>query len=168
MSDDTILQDAEVHLPFDPRRHDDETVATALSPIACDIALPVDAVKIKVEQGWLTLTGTMDHHFQKEIVQEDVRRLHGVVGASNHIAVKPRLNAEDIIEAIMHALHRSWFVDPLTIQVTARDVKVRLSGTVPSAQDRRLAAATAWGAPGVIDVENDIEIATLTHVNDAR
>ncbi|MEG8222927.1 MULTISPECIES: BON domain-containing protein [Sphingobium] len=58
----------------------------------------------------------------------------------------------------MHALHRSWFFDPKTITVSAQEGNVVLSGTVHSPHDRRVAAATAWAAPGVTDVRNDIII----------
>jgi len=55
-------------------------------------------------------------------------------------------------------LHRSWFFDPKTIEVTAEGGRVRLTGTVSSPHDRQTAAATAWAAPGVIEVENEIVI----------
>jgi osmotically-inducible protein OsmY len=58
----------------------------------------------------------------------------------------------------MHALHRSWFFDPKTIQVSAEGGNVRLDGTVHSIHDRVVAGRTAWGAPGVTDVENNIAV----------
>jgi len=55
-------------------------------------------------------------------------------------------------------LHRSWFFDPKTINVSADGGRVRLSGTAQSMHDRQVAAATAWTAPGVTEVLNDIAI----------
>jgi osmotically-inducible protein OsmY len=153
-----VAEEIEVLLPFDARKPDDEIAAAALNRIAWDVALPADAVKIKVEQGWVTMTGTVGSHFQKEIAQDDIRRLRGVVGVSNHIAVKPCANKDGISDAITHALHRSWFFDGSPIRVSVDGGSVRLAGTVRSPHDRQLAAATAWNAPGVTDVENDIEI----------
>jgi len=154
-----VAEEIEVRLPFDATKPDDEIAAAALNRIAWDVALPADAVKIKVERGWVTLTGTVDSHFQKEIVQDDVRRLRGVVGVSNHIIVKPRANKDGISDAITHALHRSWFFDAAPIRVSVDGGVVRLTGTVRSPHERQLAAAAAWNAPGVTEVENDIEIA---------
>ncbi len=133
-----------------PRRRSDR--------LGWDVSVPRDAVKINVEQGWVTLTGEVTWHYQKAAAAEDVRRLFGVVGVSNHISIKPRVNVENVSDAIMHALHRSWFFDPRTINVSANGGKVRLSGTAPSLHDRQVAAATAWTAPGVTDVENDIAV----------
>jgi osmotically-inducible protein OsmY len=82
----------------------------------------------------------------------------GVVGASNQISIRPKVNASNISDDIMHALHRSWFFDPKTINVSADGGNVRLSGTVGSWHERQVAAATAWGAPGITDVVNYIVI----------
>jgi osmotically-inducible protein OsmY len=66
-----------------------------------------------------------------------------------------------ISDEIAHALHRSWFFDPQTITVTEASGKVRLSGSVASAHDRRRAAIAAWSHPDVNDVVNDIEVVGL-------
>jgi osmotically-inducible protein OsmY len=64
----------------------------------------------------------------------------------------------NISDDIMHALHRSWFFDPNAVNVTAEGSKVRLRGTVNSLHERQVAASTAWSAPGVTDVENDLVV----------
>lgn len=153
-----VAEELEVRLPVETKRSDDEIAAAAIDRLGWDVSVPRDAVKINVEQGWVTLTGEVTWHYQKAAAAEDVRRLFGVVGVSNHISIKPRVNVENVSDAIMHALHRSWFFDPRTINVSANGGKVRLSGTAPSLHDRQVAAATAWTAPGVTDVENDIAV----------
>jgi osmotically-inducible protein OsmY len=55
-------------------------------------------------------------------------------------------------------LHRSWFFDPKLVNVDAVGGKAGITGTVHSRYDRQFAAATAWAAPGVTDVENDIAV----------
>ena len=64
----------------------------------------------------------------------------------------------NISNNIDRALHRSWF-DPKTITVTATGGKVKLTGSVETPSDRFVAGATAWGAPGATQVENDLVIA---------
>jgi len=154
-----IAEEIEVRLPFDAKRTDDEIASAATNRLAWDVAIPRDAIAVTVEDGRITLTGEVDWYYQKEAAAENVRRLFGVVGVSNRITIKPRVNVSNISDDIMHALHRSWFFDPKTIDVTAYGGKVRLSGNVNSPHDRQLAAATAWTAPGVTDVENNIVIA---------
>jgi osmotically-inducible protein OsmY len=153
-----VAMEIDVKLPMDVKRGDDEIAAAAIDRLGWDVSVPRDAVKVNVEQGWVTLTGEVDWHYQKLAAEQDVHRLHGVVGLSNQITIKPRVNTENLSDDIMHALHRSWFFDPQTINVSANGGKVRLSGTAPSLHDRQVAAATAWTAAGVTDVENDIAV----------
>jgi osmotically-inducible protein OsmY len=153
-----VAAELEVKLPIDTKRSDDEIAAAAIDRLGWDVSVPRDAVKINVDQGWITLTGEVDWYYQKEAAEQDVRRLFGVIGVSNQITIKPRVNASNLSDDIMHALHRSWFFDPKTINVSADGGRVRLTGTAPSMHDRQVAAATAWTAPGVTDVENEIAV----------
>ena len=72
--------------------------------------------------------------------------------------MKPQVNTSNLRTTIIQALNRSWFFEPDAIKVTADGGKVRLTGTVHSWNDRQVAGATAWAAPGAIAVENDITI----------
>jgi osmotically-inducible protein OsmY len=82
----------------------------------------------------------------------------GVLGVSDQITIKPRVNAENLSDDIVHALHRSWFFDPKTVDVTAVGGKITLSGSVHTWHDRQVAADTAWAAPGAVSVKNDIAV----------
>lgn len=152
-----VAEEIEVHLPSDVKRSDDEIAAAAIERLAWNVSIPRDAVKVKVEKGRVTLTGDVHSFYQKEAAQQDVRRLFGVIGVSNQIAIKARPDAITISDDIAQALHRSWF-DPKMIKVSAQGGKVRLTGTVHSPYERRLAANTAWAAPGATSVENDISV----------
>jgi osmotically-inducible protein OsmY len=153
-----VAEKIEVRLPFETKRGDDDIAAAAINRLEWDVSVPHDTVKVTVENGWLTLTGQIDWNYQKEAAEQDVRRLLGVVGVSNQITIKPKVDVSAIRDDIEHALHRSWFFDPRAVTVTAEGGHVRLSGNVHSPHDRQLAAATAWAAPGATDVENDIVI----------
>ncbi|MGC1303884.1 MAG: BON domain-containing protein [Caulobacteraceae bacterium] len=153
-----VAEEIEVRLPLETKRTDEEIAAAAIDRLAWNVSLPKDAVKVLVADGWVTLTGQVDHFFQKEAATQDIRRLLGVVGLFNQITIKPRANASNISDDIVHALHRSWFFDPKTISVQVEGGRVKLTGTVRSPHDRRIAAATAWAAPGVTDVENALAI----------
>lgn len=153
-----VAEEIEVRLTFETKRKDDEIAAAAIDRLAWDVSIPEDSIQVKVQGGWLTLTGEVEWHYQREAAEQDVRRLFGVVGVSNQISIKPRVDVENISDDIMHAMHRSWFFDPQTITVSADGGKVRLNGTVSSPHDRQVAAATAWAAPGVTKVENEIVV----------
>ena len=151
-----VAEEIEVRLPFDVERSDDEIAAAAIDRLAWNVSLPRDSIKVRVEHGWVTLTGEVAWGYQKAAVEEDIRPLLGVVGVSNQTTIKSRVNTANLSDDITHALHRSWFFDPDNISVRADGGRVRLTGTVHSPHDRQVAAITAWSAPGATEVQNDI------------
>jgi osmotically-inducible protein OsmY len=152
-----ITEQIEVRLPLHIKRTDEDIAAAAIDRLAWDAAIPKDAVQVKVESGWVTLMGDVDWHYQQDAAAADVRGLWGVVGVSNIIKIKPRADATNIKEHIMTALHRSWF-NPKSIEVTAHDGRVTLSGNVRYWSERDDAFNTAWASPGVTSVVNDIRV----------
>ncbi|MFC3180547.1 BON domain-containing protein [Cypionkella sinensis] len=152
-----VAEEIEVKLPFSVKHGDSEIAEAAVNRLAWNSSVPKDAVKVAVTKGWVTLTGDVHWHYQHDAAAEAVRTLWGVTGVSNQIAIKPQANAGDIKSDIMVALNRSWFT-PENIDVTAYDGKVTLTGTVEYWDERALAGTTAWAAPGVTSVTNDIRV----------
>lgn len=152
-----IAEEIEVRLPGSVRRGDDEIAAAALERLFWDVSVPKDAVKVRVQDGYVTLTGELDWHFQHEEVARIIRSLAGVTGIANQITLKQRPNSSKIQDDIGHALHRSWLSND-HVKVMANDGEVHLTGTVDSWQDRRMAGTTAWRASGTTSVVNDIRV----------
>ena len=152
-----VAEELDVRLPFSVKHGDEEIASAAVNRMKWDAAVPSDAVKVKVEKGWITLTGEVDWHFQQEAAADDVRGLWGVVGISNQITIKPKPNTAKIKDDILTALGRSW-LDPATINVSAQGGNVKLTGKVESWYERGEASSTAWAAPGTTSVENDIAV----------
>ncbi len=153
-----VAEEIEVRLPFETKRSDEEIAAAAIERLSWNVSVPKDSVQVKVEKGWVTLTGEVDWWFQKEAAEHDIRPLHGVRGVSNQATIKPRVNTANLSDDITHALHRSWFFDPANVHVHADGGRIVLSGTVHSIHERQVAAQTAWSAPGATMVENDIAV----------
>ena len=153
-----IAQEIEVQLPFDKTRTDDEIAAAAIDRLAWDASIPPDVIKVEVDAGWVTLTGEVNWHYEKDFAENSVGKLFGVVGVSNQITIKTHVNVSNISDDIAHALHRSWFFEPETIKVSAVGGKVTLTGNVHSLRDWDVATSIAWSAPGATVVQNDIVI----------
>ena len=153
-----VAEEIEVRLAFDAQRGDDDIADAVVNRLAWDMSVPHDTIKAQVEKGWVTLTGTVEWHYQKVAAVSAIRSLMGVVGVSDHVALRPRVSTGNISDDIMHALHRSWFFDPNTIKVTAKGGDIRLTGYVTSWHDRQVAAETAWAAPGATSVVNDLTV----------
>ena len=152
-----IAEEIEVKLPSLSKRSDGDIAAAAINRLSWDSSIPKDAVKIKIQDGWITLSGQVEWFYQKDAAATEIRRLMGVTGVSNQITVKTRPNVGDISEGIRHALHRSWYDDD-NVKVTAKDGRVELTGTVHGWADRQMAGMTAWAAPGTTSVQNNIAV----------
>jgi osmotically-inducible protein OsmY len=153
-----LAEEIEVRLPNSIKRNDEAIAAAAISRLSWDVSIPEDSVSVKVEKGWITLTGEVEWHYQKEAAEQDVRGLFGVVGVSNQTKLKSRVNTADVSDSIRTALHRSWLFDPDTITVKADGGNVKLSGTASSWHDKEVAGSTAWLAKGATSVENNISV----------
>ncbi|MFN5998548.1 MAG: BON domain-containing protein [Paracoccaceae bacterium] len=152
-----VAEEIEVKLPFSVKHGDAEIADAAVNRLTWNVSVPKDAVKVAVAKGWVTLTGDVHWHYQHDAAADAVRTLWGVTGVSNQIAIRPQANATDIKSDIMVALNRSWF-SPEKIDVSANDGQVTLTGTVNYWDERALAGTTAWAAPGVTSVTNDIRV----------
>ena len=153
-----VAEEIEVQLPFDRRRGDDDIAAAIVERLSWNVSIPAKAVKVTVEKGFVTLSGELDWHYQKDIVETEVRNLSGVLGVTNRIELKRRVNTTDIRTDIVSALKRSWYTRPDSITVKADGGAVTLSGIVHSPHARRVASATAWGASGTTSVVNNLTI----------
>ena len=69
------------------RRDDDEIRGAALQNLIWDIEVPSDFVDVKVDDGWVTLKGTVSYQFESDAAYDDVGSLYGVLGITNEIIV---------------------------------------------------------------------------------
>lgn len=153
-----VAEALEVHSAFSADITDEDIAKRALQVLSWDVFVPKDKVKVKVENGWVTLTGDVSWFFQKHNAEADVGKLHGVVGVSNRIAIKPSVQSSDVSAKIKSALVRNGEIEAQAIAVTTDGSKVTLRGDVESCHERSLAGMTAWSAPGVTEVENLLTI----------
>ena len=153
-----VVTEIEVRLPFDSHRTDEQIAEAVVNRLDWDVNIPRDTVHIEVDNGWITFSGQVEHHFQKRAAEQDVHRLYGVIGIVNHITIKQKPDASDISHGIAQAFQRSWLVDPGSVTVSAQNGEIRLTGSVDSLRNKYVASATAWAAPGVTNVVNDIAV----------
>jgi osmotically-inducible protein OsmY len=150
-----IAEEIEVRYPLDKKTSDDEIAQRAIDILGWDTMVPSDAIQVMVHNGWVTLTGSVDWHYQKKHAEEDVRKLSGVRGVTNTIEIKPSVQAEDVKRKIEEALKRHAEIEASAIRVTVRERdKVVLEGKVGSWDERHAVENAAWSAPGVKSVED--------------
>ena len=67
---------------------DGEVLGRILNALYWDLAVPSDYLSVKVENGWVTISGEVAHSYQKGCAEADVRRVSGVRGVTNGIDVE--------------------------------------------------------------------------------
>lgn len=142
------------------RRSDRDIAEAALASLKWRAAIPDERIQVTVEDGWVTLDGDVENHFQRQETERVVRQLLGVVGVTNRIRVAPRVTPEPdaVRKDIEQALVRSARLDARGIRVRTEDSRVVLEGSVRSWAELEEAAGAAWAAPGVAEVDNRISV----------
>jgi osmotically-inducible protein OsmY len=158
-----VTEEIKVTLPGSYKRTDEDIVKSVINVLKWNIWVPDDRVKVRVKDGWITLTGDVDWYYQKEHAENAVRHLIGVVGVSDSITIKPTVptvKAFEVKNGIEGALKRNarLLLDAEKIQVEISGSKVILRGSVGSWADYEEAEYTAYCAPGVSEVENNLKV----------
>lgn len=138
---------------------DDEGIAEkALHLLSWNTMLPTGQVVVKVEHGWVTLSGEVDWQYQRAMAEQDVHRLNGVTGITNHIQLAKHVQPADVKHQVEDALKRDAMLEAAGIQVAAENHTITLSGHVRSWHEREVAERAAWSAPGVTAVVDRIAV----------
>jgi osmotically-inducible protein OsmY len=153
-----IAVDLVVKLKSDKIRSDNDLAEAVLNALKWHSAMEEDRIRIKVEEGWVTLEGSVDWEFQKNSAQSMVEPLTGIRGITNNLKTLPVVNLTDVKRQIKSAFHRSATIDSAKIDVESIGSRVILSGKVRSFAEKSEAEKAAWYTPGVTSVENRLEI----------
>jgi osmotically-inducible protein OsmY len=154
-----IAQEIQVRFPMDKQHNDDEIAQRALSVLAWNVVVPRDAIHVKVQNGWVTLSGQVDWNYQREAAVADIRKLSGVSGVINEMTLKPSVQSGDVKQRITDALKRHAEIEASHIQISVRDGgTVDIEGGVDNWDERQAVVRAAWSVPGVRAVSEHLRI----------
>ena len=154
-----IAEEIEVRFDTDPKTSDAEIAGRIVDIFKWDVFVRNQKIDVKVEHGWVTLSGETDWNYQKDTAKTVAGRITGVRGVTNLTTVRARTSAYDVRERITAAFKRSSSLDASAINIAVTGGTVKLSGRVHGWNERKVAENAAWSAPGVTKVEDDIAFA---------
>jgi osmotically-inducible protein OsmY len=150
-----IAQKIEVRLASDKKWSDDEIAQRALNILAWNTLIPKDCVRVRVSDGWITLSGTVNWNYQRQAAENEVRKLSGVNGVTNSITLSSAVQAGDLKRRIQDALKRHAEVEADAVHVDVRgDGTVRIEGRVDNWSEMKAVEHAVWSAPGVQRVDD--------------
>ncbi|MEI5998048.1 BON domain-containing protein [Paraburkholderia bengalensis] len=121
----------------------DEDIALSVRAVLDWISgLEEDAIRIKVEQGWVTLTGNVRDGYRSHIAEKHIVHLRGVKGITNNIRISGSASPTDIEYNIRKAIQRHTDRELKHLDVQVDGGNVTLSGHLSSTVER----AIVWGA----------------------
>jgi osmotically-inducible protein OsmY len=153
-----VANDIAVRLPATDERPDPEIARQAVASLRSQLPISAERIKVVVKNGWVTLEGTVEWHYQRNIAEAAVGYIRGVKSVTNLIGLRPRAEPIEIKKRIEEAFRRSAEIDAKHITVEANGIEVVLKGSVRSWTEREEAERAAWAAPGVTKVEDRLAV----------
>ncbi len=147
-----------VQIPDKDRRDDEDLRGDVLEALMLDVSVPM-TVDAQARDGFVTLTGTAEWHYQREAAELRTANVPSVAGIDNTITLSQTPDAREARDTIRAAFRRDAALeaDGLSIEASA-DGLVILSGRVSSWAAHDHAMAVAWSAPGVTQVDDRIRV----------
>jgi osmotically-inducible protein OsmY len=133
-------------------RTDTDIAKDAIYLLESDVHFMGGKVMVTVEDGLLTLEGTVEWDFQKVAAEKAMQCIRGVKAVANLIEVAPAASPADIQKKSEVALIRSAEGDPGQIKAAARDQVAVLSGNSRSWSEGEEVERAAWSVAGVVRV----------------
>jgi len=153
-----VAEDIEVKYPGDSIKNDTEIAQAILNALKWNSAITEDKIKVKVENGVVTLDGQVEWEFQRGIVVSEIENLWGVQKIVNNMTLKNIVPIADLKQKIKSAFERSADIDADKISIETSGNKVTLKGTVRSWKERTNAEMAVWSASGVYQVDNQLSV----------
>lgn len=131
---------------------DDEIARRAIAVLDWDAQVPKGSVLVKVEHGWVTLSGEVAWQYQRMAAAQVIQRLAGIKGITNEIGLSERPADEASHHTIEAAIRRRLPPKKSDVRIAVEKGKVTIAGKVRSWAERDAVEHAAWAAPGVSEV----------------
>ena len=140
------------------QRSDVALARATIDAIQADLPALSPAIQVIVSNAHVTLEGTVEWLWQRQRLESSVRAIAGVATVNNLIVLRPGAMPDDVKRRIEAAFVRSAELDAEQVNVEAHAGEITLRGKVSSLREKDEAERTAWSAPGVRRVDNQIQV----------
>lgn len=153
-----VAEDIEVKYGESYKKTDKEIAKAVVNALEWNASVPDDKITVKVEDGWVYLSGDVKWSYQRDAAKRTVEHLLGVKHVANNISIKQTVKATDIKDKIKKAFERAADLEAKNITVEVDGHTVTLKGKVHSLAEKEEARKTAFSSPGVYSVKNELKV----------
>lgn len=157
-----IAGDIEVKYGDAFKKTDKEIAKAVVDALEWNSSVPEENLSVKVEDGWVYLSGEVKWSYQKNAAKQAVENLLGVRSVINNITIKQDVKPFEVKDRIKKAFERSAELDANKITVLTDGHTVTLKGKVSSIKEKEDAETAAYRAPGVFHVKNELKVQYYT------
>lgn len=118
-----------------------------------------EKIKADVNEGCVTLSGSVDWSYQRDYALHQVEALKGVKYVLNLITIRKRVAAPDVIKQIMRSLHRHATFEVERLSVSIVDGTATLNGSVDTFFEKEMIKNAVYSMPGIVHVEDKLIVA---------
>lgn len=138
----------------------DEQIRNEIDRAWSNFEIDVSSIVVQVEDGHVTLDGTVDTYSKKVAVESAVVDVEGVKELTSKVAVVPTEDIADaaIADTIIDALSRHAGIDVDDLDLRVENGRVTLSGILPSPEIEDAIFEVVLYTVGVRSIENNLAI----------
>lgn len=154
-----VANEIDIRPAGDSTRTDLDIARAVRHVLQCDVFVPDQQIQSTVSAGWVTLEGKVGLWRERQDAERSIRRLEGIVGVINKIAVAPRnVDPEELREEIEYALERRADREAERLRIEVHDGAIDLFGRVHSWQEKRAVVGSISHPPGVTEIREHLRI----------
>lgn len=157
-----VAEDIEVIYGTSYKKTDKEIAKAIVDAFEWNSSIPEDDISVKVENGWVYLSGEVQWAYQKNAAKNAIKNLMGVKSVTNAITIKNGIKPTEVKDRISKAFQRMATIDANNIIIETHGHKVILRGKVHSIKEKEDAEKAAYNAPGVYEVQNELKVQYYT------
>lgn len=152
-------------------RSDEDIKKDVIDALYWDDRVDASKVAVEVEDGVVTLTGTVPTYRSWTAAGEDAQVITGVADVENLILVSYAVlrtlpDDAELLARTTEQLERDPDVDASGLLVSVRDGWVTVEGSVPSYWQKEIAEQVAASGLGVLGVTNELAVVPAADVED--
>jgi hyperosmotically inducible periplasmic protein len=158
-----------VKVQAEPAEHSDAWIAMKIrGNLLIHANVSATSTKVDVNNGAVTLTGTVDNPAQKDLTEEYVKDINGVTSVTNDLVIKEpaagsptigeTIDDASITSQVKFALLSHSSTSAIKTKITTKDGVVMVSGDADSDAEKDLVTKLSSSIRGVKSVDNEMQV----------